>query len=187
MTNKEMKKLSRSELLEMLISQSKEVSALKEQLDTAAKSLNDRKITLENAGSIAEASLQLNGVFEAAQNAAEQYLENIQRQADICAEAEKQSNERAEKMLSDAEKKCAGMEAETQKKCSGMEAEMQKKCAGMEAETKEKCDKMIKDAENRSREYWDETSKKISQLLETEAGLKELLNSPDAGRKQENI
>lgn len=157
MTNKELKKLSRSELLEMLIAQSKEVSALKEQLDNATKSLNDRKIILENVGSIAEASLQLNGVFEAAQNAAEQYLENIQKQADICAEVEKQSSERAKKILSDAEKKCSEMEAETKKKC----------------------DEMVKDAERRSREYWDETSKKVS----PEAGLKELLNGSDAGRK----
>lgn len=154
MTNKELKKLTRSELLEMLIARSKEVSALKEQLDSATKSVNDRRIIIENAGSIAEASLQLNGVFEAAQNAAEQYLENIQKQADICAEVEKQSSERAEKILSEAEKKCADMEAETQKKC----------------------DEMIKDAERRASEYWDKTSKKISQLLEAEAGLKELLN-----------
>ncbi len=154
MTKKELKKLTRAELLEMLIARSKEVSALKEQLDSATKSLDDRRIVIENAGSIAEASLQLNGVFEAAQNAAEQYLENIQKQADICAEVEKQSSERAEKILSEAEKKCAGMEAETQKKC----------------------DEMLKDAERRAREYWDETSKKISQLLEAEAGLKELLN-----------
>ena len=72
MTNKELKKLSRAELLEMLIAQSKEVAALKEQLEKAEEQLNDRKIIIENAGSIAEASLQLNGVFEAAQNAAAQ-------------------------------------------------------------------------------------------------------------------
>lgn len=36
-----------------------------------------RRIELEKSGSIAEAALKLNGVFEAAQRAADQYLDNI--------------------------------------------------------------------------------------------------------------
>lgn len=36
-----------------------------------------REIELEDAGSIAEASLRLNGIFEAAQRAADQYLDNV--------------------------------------------------------------------------------------------------------------
>ena len=117
MTDKELKKLNRAELLEMLIAQSKEVVSLKEQLQSAKKMLEDRRIMMENAGSIAEASLQLNGVFEAAQNAAAQYLENIQRQAEICADMEKKSRERAEQLLNDAKIKCSNMENESQKKC----------------------------------------------------------------------
>ena len=35
----------------------------------------------EEAGSIAEAALRINRVFEAAQEAADQYLENIRQQA----------------------------------------------------------------------------------------------------------
>jgi hypothetical protein len=37
---------------------------------------------LENAGSIAEAALQLTGIFDKAQQAAELYLENVRRKAD---------------------------------------------------------------------------------------------------------
>lgn len=88
MTDKELKKLSRAKLLEMLIAQSKEVDSLKAQLKEANEKLEDRQIRIENSGSIAEAALQLNGLFEAAQNAAEQYLENIKRQSDTCTEAE---------------------------------------------------------------------------------------------------
>ena len=39
----------------------------------------DRKIKLREAGSIAEASLKLSGIYEAAQKAADLYLENIER------------------------------------------------------------------------------------------------------------
>lgn len=102
MTDKELKKLSRAELLEMLIAQSKEVASLKKQLQEANEKLEDRRIMIENSGSIAEAALHLNGVFEAAQNAAEQYLENIKRQTDICTEAEEKNSEQSEPTMLNA-------------------------------------------------------------------------------------
>lgn len=120
MANKDLKKLSRAELLEMLIAQSKEVADLRERLNDAEEQLADRQIRIDSAGSIAEASLALNGVFEAAQKAAEQYLENVRRQADMCAEMERQSRERAEKLLSSAKLRCSDMEANTQQKCESM-------------------------------------------------------------------
>lgn len=77
MTDKELRHLNRSELLQMLITQGEENRRLKEELEEARKQLEHREITLSNAGSIAEAALQLNGVFEAAQKAAQHYLDSI--------------------------------------------------------------------------------------------------------------
>ncbi len=77
MTDKELRKLSRSELLEMLLIQSKEVERLKGELKEANRKLEDRKILLEESGSIAEAALKLNDIFEVAQRAADQYLESV--------------------------------------------------------------------------------------------------------------
>ena len=82
MTDKELKKLKRIELLEMLIEQSKENEELKRQLEEANKKLESREIMLKQSGSIAEAALKLNGVFEAAEKAAKQYLENVKRISD---------------------------------------------------------------------------------------------------------
>lgn len=79
MTDKELRKLKRSELLEMLIEQQKELNDVKKQLEEAKARLESRDIAIRQAGSIAEAALQLNGVFEAAQKAADQYLENIRK------------------------------------------------------------------------------------------------------------
>lgn len=45
-----------------------------------------REIELEEAGSIAEAALRLNGVFEAAQRAAEQYLVNVRSLSERASE-----------------------------------------------------------------------------------------------------
>ncbi len=77
MTDKELRRLSRSELLEMLIAQMQENEKLKQSLEEANAALSNRRIVIEQAGTMAEAALRLNGVFEAADEAARQYLENI--------------------------------------------------------------------------------------------------------------
>ena len=70
MTDKELRRLSRSELLEMLIAQTEENSQLKIRLEQAEAQLRDRRIEIDKAGSLAEAALSLNGVFQAAEAAA---------------------------------------------------------------------------------------------------------------------
>ena len=77
MTERELKKLSRADLLELLLNERRENERLRQQLEEAERKLEDRRIQLEQAGSIAEAALQLNGVFAAAEAAAEQYLDSV--------------------------------------------------------------------------------------------------------------
>ena len=77
MTDKELQRLRRSELLEILLSQQKQIESLKSELAEAKKQIEDRKLILARSGSIAEAALKLNGIFEAAQRAADQYLFSI--------------------------------------------------------------------------------------------------------------
>lgn len=78
MTDKELRRLSRMELLEMLINQMRENQCL-QQIDELNAKLEDRRILVEEAGSIAEAAMRINGVFQAAEAAAQQYLDNIRR------------------------------------------------------------------------------------------------------------
>ena len=79
MTDKELSKLKRTDLLELLIEQSKEVESLKKRIGELEAELADRRLLIYKSGSIAEAALKLNGVFEAAEAAAQEYLENIRR------------------------------------------------------------------------------------------------------------
>lgn len=79
MTRKELRRLSRAELLEMLIEQEEELNACKEQLAKAQAELANRRIQIANAGSVAEAALQLSGIFEAAQRACDLYTENVRK------------------------------------------------------------------------------------------------------------
>lgn len=82
MTDQELRRLSRSELLEMLVEQMKENEELKLKLKRAQMKLRNRQIAIDEAGSIAEAALKLNEVFEAADKAAKQYLDNVRRLAE---------------------------------------------------------------------------------------------------------
>ncbi len=128
MGNKELRRLKRRDLLQMLLTQCEETERLQKELDDTAAELESveegyerlkkkldikderlnqkdakiarlkseieeikasRVIELEEAGSIAEASLRLNGIFEAAQRCAEQYLMNVKRLSSDTAETEK--------------------------------------------------------------------------------------------------
>lgn len=147
MTEKELKKLRREELLEMLIVQSKRAEELEQQLAQARAQLESRGIALEEAGSIAEAAFRLNGVYEAAQAAAQQYLENIQslsaRQQEISQRLETESRQAAEELL-----------AETTARCKAMEEE----------------------ARQKAESYWTEVSQRLDKYLADHAGLAELLS-----------
>lgn len=105
MTEKELQRLNRREILEILITQMEKNEHLQQQLDEALAKLSSKQIVIQNAGSIADASLQLNGVFESAQAAAEQYLENIKRIND-------QQEQMAQKLQADAQKQAAAIIAE---------------------------------------------------------------------------
>ena len=80
MTDKELRKLKRIEILELLLEQSKENERLRAEIEDMKKKLEDREIAIKESGSIAEAALKLNGIFEAAQKAADQYIENLKMQ-----------------------------------------------------------------------------------------------------------
>ena len=89
-------------------------------------SLSGRVIESGQAGTLADAALQISGVFEAAQKAADQYLLNIKRmqaeQARRCEEADVESRQRAEQLIREAEQVCAGMEAEMKRRCGELDA-----------------------------------------------------------------
>ena len=88
MKEKDLRRLKRVELLDMLIeqdrlvdAQAEEIKKLKEEREELNRKLEDRRISLEKAGSIAEASLGIAKVFTAAQEAAKIYLENLREKS----------------------------------------------------------------------------------------------------------
>ena len=111
LTEKELRKLNRYQLLEMLIIQTERANELEKKLEEAQGKLDSREVQMTVLGSIAEASLQLNGVFEAAQNAADAYLNAVkERTAIMEADARRlaesileEARQQARQILRDAE------------------------------------------------------------------------------------
>ena len=136
MTERELRKLSRADLLELLLAQRRENEQLRCALDQAQAQSADRTIKIDKAGSLAEASLQLGGIFAAAQDSCQYYIDNI-------------------KLLSERQNQI---------------------CQQMERETKEKCDRMVAEAEAKSQKYWEDSSAKIRQLVESFEGLQQMMD-----------
>ena len=77
MTDKEFKRLSRAQLIDIIYQFQLQIDTLTEKNQDLEQELADKRLRLSNAGNIADAALEINNCFRSAQNAAEQYLNEI--------------------------------------------------------------------------------------------------------------
>ena len=77
MTDKEFKRLSRAQLIEIIYQLQLQIDTLNEEKQSLEGELADKRLRLSSAGNIADAALEINDCFRSAQNAAEQYLNEI--------------------------------------------------------------------------------------------------------------
>ena len=115
MTEKELKKLNRSELLEILVAQGEKIETLEQQLADAQKALQDRRIEISSCGSIAEAALKLNHIFEDAESAAAQYRESVRLQEKTAGRIISDAEDRAAQILKDAELQSEARKEQTER------------------------------------------------------------------------
>ncbi len=109
MDSKKLKKLGRTDLLELLIEQGRENEQLQARVAELEGRLADRSLRVEKAGTMAEAALLANGFFEAAQEAGKQYLENLERM-----------DREREAILAEARARADATVAETEQACREM-------------------------------------------------------------------
>lgn len=147
MTPKELKRLSRSDLLEMLLDLSKENEKLRKENERLRTQLSDKNIAIENCGSLAEAALQLNGIFQAAEAACAQYTENVHARS-----------------------------AELEVRCQQREMEAEARCKRMEKETREACEALLAQARDQARACLEEATKQRDAQNQEYLWLTELMN-----------
>lgn len=83
MTEKNLRKLNRYQLLDLLVTQTERADELQNKVSELENELTMREFNMSQLGSLAEASLQISGVIEAAQESADMYLRAAQKQADL--------------------------------------------------------------------------------------------------------
>ena len=92
MTEKELKKLNRYQLLELLVAQTERADNLQKKVEELEAKLQDKELNFSKLGSIAEAAIHIAGVLEAAQEASDMYMNSVKKEADnILANARKQA------------------------------------------------------------------------------------------------
>ena len=127
MTDRELRKASRRELLQLLVEEKRENDMLRDQLQQLRQQLDKRQLQLDQSGTLAEAALKLSGIFDAAESACQYYTENIRT----------------------------------------LSARQEEICRKMEQETRDKCDRMLEQARQMSRVYWDEYTEKCSRYMKS--------------------
>ncbi len=109
MTDKDLRHLSRAELLDILYEQQKRYEESLAENQALRQQLEDRTLRVASAGSIAEAAIQVNGVFEAAQAAADQYLASVKAATAEMVQKTDEAQRQREALLENARQEAAGI------------------------------------------------------------------------------
>lgn len=108
MVKKELKKLSRRDLIDIIYQMKKNEQKMEEELASLKEKLEDKRVRLSQAGSVAEVAVSITDVFTEAQAAADFYLHEIScMKEDAEKEAKKTINradEIARKVLAEVKK-----------------------------------------------------------------------------------
>ena len=108
MTDKEFKRLSRSQLIDIIYQLQLKQDELTADNEKLSNALADKRLRVSKAGNIAEAALEIHNVMQAAQNAATHYLEEIQLRTDNeYQRIMKESNDEAAAIIEKAQKEAA--------------------------------------------------------------------------------
>lgn len=79
LANKDIRRLNRGELIEVIYQLKTNEQNLQKEVRSLRSQLQEYDLKVKNAGTIAEAALSLSGIYETAQNAADIYLEAIEK------------------------------------------------------------------------------------------------------------
>ena len=146
MTDRELRKLRRVDLLELLAQVSREKEALQDQVAALQAQLAERQLNMDQAGTFAEASLRLSGVFADIDAAGAQYLYNIQQLS---------------------QKRTAA--------CERLEAESRAQADAILAEAQTKADAILAQAQSQADAYWADVSVRLQRFYDEHPGLRSAL------------
>ena len=167
MEKNKLRKISKKELLEIMLNQAKRIKELEQELNKTQAKLDSKKIIIEETGSLAEASLKLNNVFETAQLAIEQYKYNVEEQCKkITTETKKECKIEKEKIIKETLERCQRKETRLDEKLSKVDKKIiELKLKEKELQKKEKEISKIKSNEVKKKTTETKINKKNSETI----------------------
>lgn len=129
MTDKEFRRLSRADLIEIIYTLQKSEGSLREENEALKQKLEDRRVIIEESGSLAEALARLNGLFEAAQATADGYRSEAQ---ELLEEA-RRTREQADEYMSGVKQKAAKLASVTMQQREKLLEKTEEECRRLRA------------------------------------------------------
>lgn len=109
MISKDLKRLSRRELVDIIYQLKKNEQEMQEEIESLKNELQDKRIRISMAGSIADAAMSVTNVFSAAQVTADLYLSEIscmkEETEKECAKKIADAKDKVKEIFADGEKK----------------------------------------------------------------------------------
>ena len=131
MTDKEFRRLGKAQLLDIIYQLQLQVDELTEKNKRLELALEDRRLRIDNAGSLAAAALEINDFFSNAQVAAEQYLNEIKALRETTEVEQQQLHSQAEAEFSEAQEKANRLVTEAQTEAARLLFEAQERATSI--------------------------------------------------------
>lgn len=171
----EIKKMSKKELREHLAAEQAKNRELTEEIEDLryrADKAEKEEIMINDAGTLAEASLMLSGIFSAADDAAGKYVENVKRlnnrQEAICAARDESSRKQAEVTVTDARRRAEEMLNEAVDRSKKMLSDAAKKS-----------EELLSAAKRRADDYYADTKAKTDAYVKAQTEFREAISRSD--------
>ena len=120
--------LSKNEMIMVMHDQEQEIEKLKAKVAELQGTIDNYEIKISETGTLAEASAQINNLFEAAQATVETYIANIKKRDEkseqILADVQKQADEIISEAETVAQKRLAAADVEIDEKWAVIESRL---------------------------------------------------------------
>ena len=120
--------LSKNEMIMVMHDQEQEIERLKAKVAELQSTIDNNEIKISETGKLAEASAQINNLFEAAQETVETYIANIKKRDEkseqILADVQKQADEIISEAETVAQKRLAAADVEIDEKWAVIESRL---------------------------------------------------------------
>lgn len=161
MTDREFKRLSRPQLIEIIYQLQLREEELSAENQKLKDQLEDKRIRLEQAGNIAEAVLGIHDVMQTAQDAAQLYVDEIRAMRDEtrvqcddqlqqtrvqCDDQLQQTRAQCDDQLEQTRVQCHDQLQQTRAQCDDQLQQTRAQCDDQLRMTREECDKQLQQA-----------------------------------------